>query len=273
MWNTAPAPFDGKWADPAHAPEADLDGLLPYPEVLRFRIVDGTRQRRSLPAQLTGDYPRIDRASLHGGVHRSVALVELHTVDDTPSMLTLRELVEDPDGTGPAITVTELDDDRQSTSRWRTVATRFEDRATFLPTLGEAEVWRFINLTNDTHPIHVHLDAFELLARQPATIEVDDKATDARDTAATVRVGQVPDDGIPHTIDDNECGFKDTVRVNPHEVVDIAVRFDTYAGRYMYHCHILEHEDRDMMRPFIVTPPELIPFMDMGSSPNTSSMM
>ena len=55
--------------------------------------------------------------------------------------------------------------------------------------------------------------------------------------------------------------LKDTVRVNPNEIVEIAVRFTTYSGRYMYHCHILEHEDRDMMRPFVTMPPELMPFM------------
>jgi spore coat protein A len=49
--------------------------------------------------------------------------------------------------------------------------------------------------------------------------------------------------------------------VNPNEVVDIAVRFETFAGRFMYHCHILEHEDRDMMRPFVTMPPELMSFM------------
>jgi spore coat protein A len=52
------------------------------------------------------------------------------------------------------------------------------------------------------------------------------------------------------------------VRVNPNEVVDIAVRFEVFAGRYMYHCHILEHEDHDMMRPFVVMPEELMPFME-----------
>lgn len=53
------------------------------------------------------------------------------------------------------------------------------------------------------------------------------------------------------------------MRVNANEVVDIAVLFDTYAGRYLYHCHILEHEDHDMMRPFVVMPPEVMPFMEM----------
>ncbi len=49
--------------------------------------------------------------------------------------------------------------------------------------------------------------------------------------------------------------------MNPNEVVDIMVRFEDFAGRFMYHCHILEHEDRDMMRPFVTMPRELMPFM------------
>ncbi len=68
-------------------------------------------------------------------------------------------------------------------------------------------------------------------------------------------------DTLDHAIDDNERGLKDTVRVNPNEVVEIAVRFNTYAGRDMYHCHILEHEDRGMMRPFVTVPSELMHFM------------
>jgi o-aminophenol oxidase len=268
LWNTAPAPFDGTSADPAVAPAPNPDGLLPHPEVLQIRVVDGPRHHRPVPAQLTGDYPRIERSSLRAATRRAVALVELETDDpDQPPMLTLRELVEDPDGEGPVVTVIELDDGQERTTRWRTAATRFDDGVTFLPMLGHAEVWRFINLTEDTHPMHVHLDALELLKRHPATVEVDDAQTNARDTSATVRVGEAPDDGIPHAVDDNERGFKDTVRVNPNEVVDVAVRFDAYAGRYMYHCHILEHEDHDMMRPFVVTPPELMPFMDMKLTP------
>jgi spore coat protein A len=81
------------------------------------------------------------------------------------------------------------------------------------------------------------------------------------DIAATVTLGRDGGDQLDHAIDDNERGLKDTVRVNPNEIVEIAVRFNTYAGRYMYHCHILEHEDRDMMRPFVLMAPELMPFM------------
>jgi FtsP/CotA-like multicopper oxidase with cupredoxin domain len=145
--------------------------------------------------------------------------------------------------------------------RYRTVATRFEDAVTFFPTLGVTEIWRLISLTDDTHPIHVHLDAFQVLDRVAAIIDRPDGEITPAATRATVTIGESPDDGVPHALDDNELGLKDTVRVNPNEVVDIAVRFESFAGRFMYHCHILEHEDRDMMRPFVTMPAELMPFM------------
>jgi spore coat protein A len=76
-----------------------------------------------------------------------------------------------------------------------------------------------------------------------------------------VRFGRSPDDDLEHAVDANERGLKDTVRVNPNEIVELAVRFEAFSGRYMYHCHILEHEDRDMMRPVVVMPERLQPFM------------
>jgi o-aminophenol oxidase len=271
LWNTAAAPFDGTFADPATAGTADLDGLLPYPEVLRVRVVAGRtvagrrEASRPAPAVLATDFRRVTRDELDGAVLRAIALVERAAdVQGEPPMLTLRELVEDPDGDEDVISLVEQrDGDETRETRWRTVATRFEDNATFFPVLGQPEIWRLVNLTEDTHPIHVHLDAFQVLDRQPAVVGIADTAIAAGATRATVRVGEANDDDIPHALDDNERGLKDTVRVNANEVVDIFVRFGTFSGRYMYHCHILEHEDHDMMRPFVVIPAELMPFMGM----------
>jgi hypothetical protein len=58
----------------------------------------------------------------------------------------------------------------------------------------------------------------------------------------------------PTGVDTNEAGWKDVVRVNPNEIVTIAMIFEGFTGRFMYHCHILEHEDMDMMRPMVVVP-------------------
>jgi spore coat protein A len=195
---------------------------------------------------------------------RAIALVEQEsTRERSPSMLTMRELTEDATSDGPVITLVEAGAGQQDRiSRWRTVATRFEDKTNFFPMLRHAEIWRLINLTTDTHPIHVHLESFQILDRQAASVEIADGGITDTGTSATVRIGRAVDDGIPHSLDANELGLKDTVRVNANEVVDIVVRFEAFSGRYMYHCHILEHEDHDMMRPFVVMPPELMPFMD-----------
>ena len=263
LWNSAAAPFNGAFADPSTAGTADLEGLLPYPEVLRFRVVDGRRGAQRPPAVLATDFRRQDRDQLKGCVMRAIALVEQQSSrEGQPSMLTMRELAEDAATDLPVITLVEAGaGDQDRISRWRTVATRFEDKTNFFPMLHSPEIWRLINLTGDTHPIHVHIESFEVLSRQPAAVEVPDGGITDTGTRATVRIGHQVEDGVPHTLDANELGLKDTVRVNPNEVVDIVVRFDTFAGRYMYHCHILEHEDHDMMRPFVVMPAELMPFM------------
>ena len=264
--NNAAAPFDGAYADPSTAGTADLDGLLPYPEVLRFRVIEGRRDSSPAPPQvLATDFHRVTRNELGGSVTRAIALVEQKAGSEGgPAMLTLRELADAPATDEPVIRLIEPQDvgsDRET--RWRTVASRFEDTVTFFPTLGQPEIWRIINLTEDTHPIHVHLGTFQVLDRLPAAVDLPDDAITATGTHATVRIGPEINDGIPHTLDDNERGPKDTVRVNRNEVVDIVVRFQVFAGRYMYHCHILEHEDHDMMRPFVVMPAAVMEFMDM----------
>jgi len=194
--------------------------------------------------------------ALAAAPRRAIALVE-RELESMPNMLTMRELAVADGEDGPLVTL--IDDDQ--TTHYRVVAAHFEDATTFFPMLGRYEVWQLINLTGDTHPIHLHLDPFQLLSRRPIRYEIPEGGIGERDLAATVTLEPDPEDELAHAIDDNELGLKDTVRVNPNELVEIAVRFTTYSGRYMYHCHILEHEDRDMMRPFVTMPPELMPFM------------
>jgi FtsP/CotA-like multicopper oxidase with cupredoxin domain len=257
LLNTATAPFDGTAFPAADAPHAaDLDGLLPYPQVMRFQVVDGAVTRRTIPRELATDYqpgPEV----LAGAPRRAITLVE-RELDGEPSMLTMRELAIAPDDhIGRVVTVADGD----QTTRYHVVASHFEDSTTFFPMLGEYEVWQLINLTEDTHPIHLHLDPFQILSRRAIRHEVPEDGIEDFEISASVTLARGPDDELDHAIDDNERGLKDTIRVNPNEIVEIAVRFTTYAGRYMYHCHILEHEDRDMMRPFVTMPAELMAFM------------
>jgi FtsP/CotA-like multicopper oxidase with cupredoxin domain len=259
--NTARSPFDGTPFPPERAGRAaDLAALLPYPDVMRFRVVEGPAQRRSAPPRLASDVAPPGGTELDGAVRRTIALVEEEREGEV-NMLTMRELAEVADAAADEPLLTLLDAEGRTLARLRTVATRFEDAATFFPMLGRYEVWRLLNLTGDTHPVHVHLCPFHVLGRQPIAVTVPDGGIAERTTAATVRLARAPDDELEHAVDDNERGLKDTVRVNPNELVEVAVRFETYSGRYMYHCHILEHEDRDMMRPIVIMPAELGPFM------------
>jgi len=256
--NTAAAPFDGSAFPAADAPKAaDLAGLLPYPEVLRFRVAGEAASRISIPRELATDFDSPSAEALSAAPHRMIALVEME-LEDAPNMLTMRELehVAD-DREGPLVTVR----DGEQTTRYRSVAAHFEDTTTFFPMLGRYEVWQLVNLTGDTHPIHLHLDPFQILSRRAIRYEIPEGGIADRSLTAVITLERDRHDELDHTIDDNERGLKDTIRVNPNEIVEIAVRFTTYSGRYMYHCHILEHEDRDMMRPFVTMPPELMPFM------------
>ena len=217
----------------------------------------GTATRRSIPRELATDYDTPPTDSLSIAPHRMVALVEME-LEDAPNMLTMRELQKvGDDQTGPLVTLRDGD----QTVRYRCVAAHFEDTTTFFPMLGRYEVWQLVNLTGDTHPIHLHLDPFQILSRRAIRYEIPEGGIADRDLTAVITLERDPDDKLGHTIDDNERGLKDTVRVNPNELVEIAVRFNTYSGRYMYHCHILAQDDRDMMRPFVTMPPGLMPFM------------
>ncbi|MGB6828866.1 MAG: multicopper oxidase domain-containing protein, partial [Terracidiphilus sp.] len=118
---------------------------------------------------------------------------------------------------------------------------RYDEPVTETVTLGSIEQWRFINATDDSHPMHLHLVQFQILHRQGFDI-------------GAFRNGKLELVGNPRPPEANEAGRKDTAVVNPRDVLTILVRFEGYTGRYVFHCHMLEHEDNDMMRPYEVIP-------------------
>ena len=106
------------------------------------------------------------------------------------------------------------------------------------PELGSTEIWELVNLTDDVHPIHLHMVRFQILDRR----RFDAFQYMNAGTLRYVDAVQAPEA--------NESGWKDTARVNAHTVTRIIVPFVGYAGRFVWHCHILEHEDNEMMRPY-----------------------
>lgn len=195
----------------APAPFPD-GGEVELPDIMQFRVGAGAVADPSVvPAVLTGTAARIPE----GEAIRTVdfTLNESLNAEDNSLILLLDEKRWD-DALGP------------------------KD----MPRLGTTEIWRLINTTGDTHPIHVHLVEFQILDRQPYD-------TDLFDSTGTL---QFTGPAVPP--DDNEMGWKDTVRCPPGEVTRIIIRWEGFSGRYVWHCHILEHEDNEMMRPLEVLP-------------------
>ena len=116
------------------------------------------------------------------------------------------------------------------------------------PKAGSMEIWSFANTTADVHPMHLHLVQFQILNRQPF------------DVRAFAQTGKVVHTGRPMLPESNERpAWKDTVKTYGGTITRVIARFDLPAGtpvkageefRYVWHCHILEHEDNEMMRPY-----------------------
>jgi len=269
--NTAWAPFHNDPATPGldpRQPDPNPDHRLPYPQVMQFRVGrqhhdrpvhDGDDGQR-WPARLAGSYTRLTHDALPPDhQHRLVALVERPLTGNT----TILQLWEIDDGTTvPAPThagdgqanaaaqdgIVDIGDEQGTITRHRRLSAGYLDTLNWRVTLDSWEIWKILNLTTDTHPFHVHLVQFQALARAA----YDTSGFDPAQGGTTTPV--VPDPGRSTPLDANELGDKDTIRVNPNEMVTIAARFSGGTGRYLYHCHILEHEDHDMMRPFLVAP-------------------
>jgi len=94
------------------------------------------------------------------------------------------------------------------------------------PAVGDTEMWEIHNFTADAHPIHIHLVQFQVIGREDAN-------------------------GVVRPPEAWETGFKDTVIAYPDEITRVKARFNL-AGLFVWHCHILEHEDNEMMRPYCV---------------------
>ena len=117
---------------------------------------------------------------------------------------------------------------------------RWMDPITEDPHLHTTEIWNFINTTPNGHPMHVHLVTFEVLSRRAFDVDIFNS------TGEIVFTG-------PERLPPNENGRRDMVRVPAGSVAKIIAHFDI-PGEFVYHCHFLDHEDHEMMRPFKVVP-------------------
>jgi len=222
------------------------DANAPYPsgsegffdEIMQFRI---------------GTSPRNDIAEVDKTPVENITLPSIPSIvaPNTPWREIVIEEIEDP-VTG--------DPQEALLDGWHFVDSVNNDNL-FEETAGSIKVWQFINTTGDAHPMHTHLVPFKILNRQAFNVVEFKTAWDA--WIAGNRVGPRPSVnsyliGVSRNPDSEETGWKDTAKSYPGEVLRIVTKFDLPAGtgpgkyKYVCHCHILEHEENDMMFQFVV---------------------
>ncbi|MDC0742832.1 multicopper oxidase family protein [Polyangium mundeleinium] len=194
-------------------------------QVMQFRVVPAVAPDPTTPPQFL-QLPAITPLPA-ATVTRPLALLEKLSefFPDAPAEALLGTVVAGDPNTGVG-TFTEL---------------HWDDAVTENPAVGATEVWEFYNATADAHPMHVHEVAFEVVDRQAILVNEDTQQV------------QVDTTTPPTPPEAWETGFKDTVIAYPGQVTRIRLQFKT-SGQFVWHCHILEHEDNEMMRPYRIGP-------------------
>jgi spore coat protein A len=194
------------------------NGATPLPEIMQFRVAQRAsgKDTSSLPKKL----PAFRRLNPNSAVNSRTLHIN-HQLDQNGKLKIILM--------GPSFAGLE-----------------FSDPVTEFPRNRSTEIWTFVNgVTPGTHPLHLHLVQFQVLDRQDFDVTL---------YRAPATQGQISLMGDPIPPDPNEMGWKDTVRANPGQVTRIIVRFDALPDdrirKFMWHCHILEHEDNSMMRPY-----------------------
>lgn len=169
------------------------------------------------------------------------AFLQLPAIAPLPLPVTTRPLalLEEMSGVwdGPAAAILGIID-----NMGMAIHKMWDDAVTENPNVGDTEVWEMYNFTADAHPMHVHEVVFEVVDRQTITFE-----------EVGMEITNIQLVGTPRPPEAWETGYKDTVIAYPGEVTRIRAQFNT-PGQFVWHCHIVEHEDNEMMRPYRIGP-------------------
>jgi spore coat protein A len=247
LYNDAPAPFP--MGDSVTDIESGHDSGPDTRTIMRFDVATGISGAADAPLKInTNTLLSLNPLALILGSYTGTWT---RNPQKPPRGVTVRQLTlnEDFDGHGRLIQMEGTNVEPVSGSGL--YGRGYCHPATETPRAGTREVWQIANLTGDTHPIHFHLVNVQILSRQPFGSYVNG-------TPNYVGPARGPEP--------TELGWKETVKINPNEVATVIMKFDlpsvpfpvpasprTGGHEYVWHCHILEHEEHDMMRPLIVT--------------------
>jgi spore coat protein A len=222
----APVPIDRLRLSPGERADLVVD-FEPYGPGTELRLTN------SAPAP----YPGTPGVGVVPDVMKFVVTSATGHTAALPATLRPPEILEESDAHEQRTLELRKQTDPCSGSIWLINGLRWDD-VTEYPFLGDTEVWSFVNRSGETHPMHLHLVMSQILDRQ------DFAVVDGEIVPVGSRLPPAP----------NEAGWKDTFQAPPMQITRVITRFEDYLGRYPYHCHILEHEDQEMMRQFEVIP-------------------
>jgi FtsP/CotA-like multicopper oxidase with cupredoxin domain len=219
LGNVGPdAPFAGLPIDPLEVADPLSTG-----QVMQFRVGPALAPDPTTPPQFLVLPPIVPLA---GVTPRPLALLEEMSMffADAPAETLLGTVAGDPN-TGIGTWTPRM----------------WSEAVTENPAIGATEVWEFYNGTADAHPMHIHEVLFQVVDRQAIFVDEANKTF------------QVVPGSVPQPPEPWENGFKDTVIAYPGQVTRVRAQFNT-PGQFVWHCHIVEHEDNEMMRPYRIGP-------------------
>ncbi|MGH3782893.1 MAG: multicopper oxidase family protein, partial [Pseudonocardiaceae bacterium] len=221
---------------------------VPNPDLMRFRVRARTvHDGFMLPATLSPSFVRLTHDALPEHRHRWLVLTLL--TGKHPEMWEMVE-IDQPPPTLPADGIVQVTLADGTVKTLRRVSRDFKDAVNFYVDYNGWEQWSILNASPVAHPIHIHLIQFQALSRDGYDVTGFDNTIGGTSTPL------VPTGPLP--VDPNEQGWKDVIRVGGGQLVRIAGQFTGANGRYVFHCHILEHEDEGMMRTFVVAPEQVM---------------
>ncbi|ASO19805.1 Phenoxazinone synthase [Actinoalloteichus hoggarensis] len=250
----------------------NTNGTPVHPEVMEFRV--GTRRavdRFRLPVTISPSYERLPGPHIAA---RERMLILANGPSGHGELWEMRRLDPAHDRIPEFDGVTVHDGYVQIQGRdgevvtYRRLCRVFEDTVNWFVRHEDWEDWHMLSLAAPTHPMHLHLVRFQAVRRDHYVVTETRPDADGRPvvvggfdesrggTLTPIRYERSGDLLV------DERGWKDTIRVARGEEVTIMARFEGSTGQYMYHCHLLEHEDMGMMRPFVVAPEPVVTLME-----------
>ncbi|TMR04774.1 phenoxazinone synthase [Nonomuraea turkmeniaca] len=243
--------------------QPDLSNNINEPDVMQFRVAGKPEgDRFTLPATVSPTFKRLTHEDIPADHHHRWIVL---TRPGAPAEAEQWEMEEVDPATvqipGDGIIQIETADGQVKTLK--RISMSFQDRANFIIERGKWEIWRFLDLGGPPHPMHVHAVDFHVMSR-----DIFDVSGWNRNTRGTTKPIKYLRAGV---LEPHELGRKDVIRAAggegfTGELITIAVQFNA-VGRFVYHCHTLEHEVH-MMRPFVVMPTEMMKYGHGGHTPH-----